>query len=153
LSAISAFKIGIAWQGRPTHPGDRNRSIALVQFASLAQLEKVRLFSLQVGRGTEQLAGVVGRFEVTDLGGRFDPTSFQDAAAVMKNLDLIITVDTAIAHLAGALGVPVWVALPVTPDFRWLLQREDSPWYPTMRLFRQTTAGNWNDVFTRIRAA
>ena len=73
-----------------------------------------------------------------------------DTAAVMSNLDLVITVDTAVAHLAGALGVPVWVALPLAPDWRWLLDREDSPWYPTMRLFRQAAWGDWEGVFRRM---
>src|SRR5439155_18588388 len=75
---------------------------------------------------------------------------FMEMAALIRNLDLVVTVDTALAHLAGALGVPVWVALPFAPDWRWLLHREDSPWYPTMRLFRQTEPGNWAEVFERI---
>src|SRR5262249_28386889 len=91
-------------------------------------------------------------FPVTDLGSRLDETAgpFMDTAAVMKNLDLVVTSDTAIPHLAGALAVPVWVALPFAPDWRWLLEREDSPWYPTMRLFRQTERGNWTRVFERM---
>ena len=95
------------------------------------------------------------RFPVTDLGSQLDETkgAFQDTAAVMKNLDLVITLDTAIAHLAGALGVPVWVALHDIPDWRWLLDRDDCPWYPTMRLFRQTRPGQWEDVFHRIAEA
>ena len=76
-----------------------------------------------------------------------------DTAAIVKNLDLVVTVDTAVAHLAGALGTPVWLALPFVPDWRWLLEREDSPWYPTARLFRQTKRGNWQDVFRRIADA
>src|SRR5204862_5056207 len=91
-------------------------------------------------------------FAVTDLATHFDSASFADAAAVMMNLDLVVTVDTAVAHLAGALGVPVWVALPFAPDWRWLLDREDSPWYPTMRLFRQKAWGNWAEVFVQIAA-
>jgi tetratricopeptide (TPR) repeat protein len=153
LESVQAFKVGIAWQGRPTHPGDRYRSIPLTQFAPLATVEGVRLFSLQVGTGSEQLANLAGRFLVTDLGNRFDRTSFADAAGVLRNLDLLITVDTALAHLAGALAVPVWVALPTAPDFRWLLEREDSPWYPTMHLFRQREPGNWGEVFERITGA
>jgi ADP-heptose:LPS heptosyltransferase len=87
---------------------------------------------------------------VTDLGSRFDPESLQDVAAVLMSLDLVVAVDTAVVHLAGALGVPAWVALPLAPDFRWLLGREDSPWYPTLRLFRQTRLGDWDDVFERL---
>src|SRR5207244_11493148 len=92
------------------------------------------------------------QFPVVELGRRLDETSgaFMDTAAVMKNLDLVIAPDTAIAHLAGALGVPVWLALSFVPDWRWLLQREDSPWYPSMRIFRQTEPGDWNGVFDRM---
>jgi hypothetical protein len=115
----------------------------------------VHLLSLQKGPGREQLPAIPGRLPVTDLGGQLDETTgaFMDTAAVMKNLDLVITSDTAIAHLAGALGVPVWVALNDVPDWRWLLDREDSPWYPTMRLFRQSRPGQWADVFERIAEA
>ena len=102
-----------------------------------------------MGQGTEQLA--TARFPVTDLGRRFDPNALDDLAAVMMHLDLVITVDTAVAHLAGALGVRVWTLLPVTPDWRWLLARSDSPWYPTMRLFRQSRFGYWDDVLQRVR--
>jgi ADP-heptose:LPS heptosyltransferase len=108
----------------------------------------VHLLSLQKGAGSEQLPALQGRFPVTDLGSHLD--DFLDTAAVMKSLDLVISVDTAIAHLAGALGIPVWVAMPFAPDWRWLLDREDSPWYPTMRLFRQARSGWWEDVFHRI---
>ena len=153
LTVFPGFKVGIAWKGNSKHPFDRYRSIPLTQFAPLAQPD-VHLLSLQKGVGTEQLQDIVGRFEVTDLGCRLDETAgaFMDTAAVMKNLDLVITTDTATAHLAGGLGVPVWVALPYVPDWRWLLDRDDSPWYPTMRLFRQSKPGKWEDVFTNIAA-
>ena len=106
----------------------------------LASVPGVRLISLQKAEGTEQLASSM---TVESLGEDFDsgPDGFIDTAAVMMNLDLVITSDTAIAHLAGALGRPVWVALRAVPDWRWLLERTDSPWYPTMRLFRQSDAG------------
>jgi tetratricopeptide (TPR) repeat protein len=151
LAAFPGFKVGIAWKGSSAHPLDRYRSIPLAQFAPLA-LDGVHLLSLQKGDGIEQLRDLAGRFAVTDLGGSLDETAgaFMDTAAVMKSLDLVITTDTAIAHLAGALGVPVWVALPFVPDWRWLLDREDSPWYPTMRLFRQKVPQRWEDVFARI---
>ncbi len=154
LKQFPAFKIGIGWQGSPKYRDDRSRSIPLVHFEPLARLEGVQLFSLQKGPGTEQLRALADRFPVTDLGSRLDEASgaFMDTAAVMKNLDLVITSDTAIAHLGGALGVPVWVALPLVPDWRWLLHREDSPWYPTLRLFRQTERGNWPQVFERKAA-
>jgi hypothetical protein len=127
---------------------DRHRSFRLDQFEPLARLDGVRLVSLQNGFGTEQLVEVADRFAVIDLGGRFE--DFMDSAAVLSNLDLVIAPDTSVAHLAGALGVPVWVALPFAPDWRWLLDREDSPWYPTMRLFRQRDWGDWNEVFKRM---
>jgi tetratricopeptide (TPR) repeat protein len=155
LSPIRGLKVGIAWQGNPKYRGDRHRSLRLAQFAPLSRLAGVRLFSLQKCAGAEQLRAVAGRFDVTDLGGRLDEQTgaFMDTAAVMKNLDLVITSDSALAHLAGALGVPVWVALPYASDWRWLLEREDSPWYPTMRLFRQSRWGDWDGVFDRIAAA
>ncbi len=142
------LRIGITWQGNPKHGGDRQRSFPLACFEPLGRIDGVRLFSLQKGPGSEQLAQLAGRFSVIDLGPRLD--SFADTAAVMKNLDLIVTADTSPAHVAGALGVPVWVGLPLVPDWRWLLSREDSPWYPTMRLFRQTQAGDWHGVFERM---
>jgi tetratricopeptide (TPR) repeat protein/ADP-heptose:LPS heptosyltransferase len=155
LRSFSGFKIGIAWQGNPKYPEDKSRSFPLIHFEPLAQLEGVRLLSLQKGAGSEQLRSVVGRFSVTDLGSQLDLAggAFMDTAAAMASLDLVITSDSAVAHLAGALGVPVWVALPRIPDWRWLLDRSDSPWYPTMRLFRQRTSGDWNGVFDEIRDA
>ena len=125
----------------------------MAHFAPLASLPGVRLISLQKGFGSEQVAAV--DFPVLDLSGRLDEVAgpFMDTAAVIRSLDLVVTPDTAIAHLAGALGAPVWVALQFSPDWRWLLGRDDSPWYPTMRLFRQTTFGGWPDVFARIANA
>jgi tetratricopeptide (TPR) repeat protein len=154
LTAEPAFKVGIAWQGSLTFAGDRMRSAPLRHFAPLARVEGVRLLSLQKGPGREQLRSVAGRFAVTDLGSTLDETTgaFVDTAAVMMNLDLVVTTDTSVAHLAGALGVPVWVALSVGPDWRWLLEREDSPWYPSMRLFRQSRPHDWDEVFERMAA-
>jgi tetratricopeptide (TPR) repeat protein len=158
-----AFRIGIAWQGDPTNPAQRHRSIPLAHYAPLTQVPGVELISLQKGPGTEQLSAVNCRlsdnrhltthnYSVRDLGERLDEAAgaFMDTAAVMMNLDLVISSDTAVAHLAGALGIPVWLPLPLIPDWRWLLQREDSPWYPTMRIFRQTRHGHWSDVFDRM---
>jgi tetratricopeptide (TPR) repeat protein len=153
------FKIGIAWQGNKTYRADRQRSIPLEQFKRLADLPGVRLISLQKGPGAEQLSDnwqlATDNCNMLDFADRLDRAAgaFMDTAAVIKNLDLVITSDTAVAHLAGALGVPVWVALAVVPDWRWLLERADSPWYPTMRLFRQTRYGRWDDVFERMAAA
>jgi len=153
LAGIDGFKIGIAWQGSRDFRFDGWRSIPLAQFAPLAGLPGVRLVSLQKGFGSEQVATV--DFPVLDLSARLDEAAgpFMDTAAVIRGLDLVVTSDTAVAHLAGALGVPVWVALQFSPNWRWLRDREDSPWYPTMRLFRQTTFGGWADVFQRIAEA
>jgi predicted O-linked N-acetylglucosamine transferase (SPINDLY family) len=152
FAAIPEAKIGIGWQGNPKYRDDRYRSIPLVHFAPLAAVPGVRLFSLQKGFGAEQLAAATDQLPVLDLAQRLDEVNgaFMDTAAVMKSLDLVITSDTATAHLAGALGVPVWLALPFAPDWRWLLDREDSPYYPTMRLFRQPQFGDWPAVFQRM---
>ena len=150
IGSLRAFKIGISWQGDPKHEGDLYRSVPLTRFAPLAKQAGVHLFSLQKGPGVEQLREVTVRFSVTALGSKFE--TFADTAAALKNLDLVITVDSAVAHCAGALGIPVWVLLPKVPDWRWLLEREDSPWYPTMRLFRQKELKNWQEVFERMQA-
>ena len=152
LEPIKGFKVGITWQGNPDCPGDRQRSVPLTHFVALAQVEGVQLISLQKGAGLKQLQALAGRFPVHDFGSRLDETSgaFMDTAAVMMNLDLVISSDTSVPHLAGALGVPVWMALTLLPNCRWLLERTDCPWYPTMRLFRQKRLGDWDDVFNRI---
>jgi tetratricopeptide (TPR) repeat protein len=144
------LKIGISWQGNPTFRGDRQRSTPLAQFAPLAKVDGVRLISLQKGPGVDQL--IDRHFPVLDLGNGLDEKSgaFMDTAAVIHNLDLVICSDTATAHLAGALGIPVWLALSVVPDWRWQLDREDSAWYPSMRLFRQSRPGQWSDVFEKM---
>ena len=141
------FQVGIVWQGSMTIKGDR-RSCHLSQFAPLAEIPNVSLVSLQVGAATAEIAGA--SFPIVDLGSRFDKNSLDDLAAVIANLDLVVTVDTAAAHLAGALGVSVWTLLQFVPDWRWLLDRNDSPWYPTMRLFRQKRWGDWEEVFERV---
>ena len=148
LAPLPGRKIGIAWRGSPAHVNDRARSLPLSCFESLARLPGVHLLSLQKGPGVEELQGLSSHFPVTELGSRLN--DFADTAALLMNLDLLITCDTAVAHLAGALGAPVWVALPLVPDWRWLLDRDDSPWYPTMRLFRQQTPGDWIGVFQQM---
>jgi hypothetical protein len=144
--------VGIAWQDNPQHKWDRHRSLPLAQFAPLAAVPGVHLLNLQKGPGCEQLRALQGRFPVTDFGDELDATAgaFMDTAAVIANLDLVITTDTALAHLAGALGAPVWVALSTVVDWRWLLGRDDSPWYPSLRLFRQRALGDWPEVFGRM---
>jgi Flp pilus assembly protein TadD len=148
LSTMPGLRVGIVWQGEPGNPRDRHRSVPLGRLGPLADLRGVRLFSLQKGPGAEQRSAV--GFPIVDLGSRFD--TFADTAAAVVNLDLVVTVDTAVAHLAGALGVPVWVALPNAADWRWQLEREDSVWYPSMRLFRQSRRGDWEAVFGRMAA-
>jgi Tfp pilus assembly protein PilF len=148
LGQGGGFRIGIAWQGNPRYVRDRQRSFRLDQLEPLAHVAGVRLFSLQKGFGAEQIAELDGRLAVTDIGSRF--TDFMDTAAVMRGLDLVITLDSSLAHLAGALGIPTWVAIPNAADWRWLTECEDSPWYPTMRLFRQRRWGDWDEVFVRM---
>jgi tetratricopeptide (TPR) repeat protein len=152
LASGGDFKIGIQWQGNPIYVGDTFRSIPLAEFLPLTEVRGATFFSLQKGFGSEQLAGLARPMPIHDLSGELDLNSgaFMDTAAVMQNLDLVITSDTAAAHLAGALGVTVWVALPRFAEWRWFLDREDSPWYPTMRLFRQAAQGDWSDVFRRL---
>ena len=151
----AGFKVGIVWQGsRLVRQGSRertdsSRSIPLEMFRRLAVVSGVRLISLQKGDGLEQLRH--GDPDVEGLGQDFDIGTFVDSAAVMANLDLIITCDTAAAHLAGALGRPTWIALKYVPAWVWLLDRRDSPWYPTVRLFRQSRRGDWDGVFAAIQ--
>jgi tetratricopeptide (TPR) repeat protein len=146
------FKIGICWQGSALSV-EMDRTFPLTLFADIARLPGVRLISLQTGEGVEQLASLPDGMavETYDTGSGLRP--FVETAAMMANLDLIITSDTAIAHLAGALGRPTWVALKQIPDWRWGLQGEATPWYPTARLFRQTTVNDWTTVFQDIRTA
>jgi tetratricopeptide (TPR) repeat protein len=149
------FRAGISWQGNPAGDVDRGRSFPLRRYEALAGLAGLRLISLQKGFGSEQLADLPPGLAVETLGADFDAgaDAFVDTAAAMQALDLVITSDTAIAHVAGALGRPVWVALQHAADWRWLEDRTDSPWYPSMRLFRQPVPGDWDGVFAAIRAA
>lgn len=145
LEAISGFRIGISWQGDQRPAYRRNRSFPLSLLEPIARLPGVQLVSLQKG------AAVECGFHVHELQGLDEgPEAFLDTAAVMRHLNLVITCDTSIAHLAGALAVPTWVALPFAPDWRWMLNRDDTPWYPTMRLFRQSRRAGWDEVFHRI---
>jgi Flp pilus assembly protein TadD len=147
----AGLRVGINWQGFPGRFEDKGRSFPLAMFQPLA-VPGVRLISLQKAAGEDQIAAA--GFDVETLNGLDEGhDAFLDTAAVMMNLDLVITSDTSIAHLAGALGRPVWVALRQVPDWRWLLDRADSPWYPTMRLFRQAVDGDWAAVFAAIARA
>jgi len=150
----AGFKIGISWQGSKL-PIDVGRSFPVALFQALSGLPGIRLISLQKNAGEEQLDALPGDLRIERLGAEFDtgPNAFLDTAAIMESLDLVITSDTSIAHLAGALGRPTWVALKHIPDWRWLLGRADSPWYPGHTLFRQERRGDWDNVFGRIRVA
>lgn len=143
--------MGVNWRGRIGTEESTRRDIPLDLIASLADVPGIQLINLQRGPGYEDLRAAAGRYAIIDL-GEFDTEhgAFMDTAAIMKNLDLVISSDTAVPHLAGALGVSVWTVLPHVPNWRWLLDRSDSPWYPTMRLFRQEQPREWSVVFKRM---
>jgi tetratricopeptide (TPR) repeat protein len=144
-------RIGLVWAGNPEHQVDRHRSIPLQTLLPLFQIEDAHYYSLQKGPAADQLKAFPSMENLTDLAPEL--VDFGDTAAVISCLDLVLCVDTAVAHLAGALGKPVWLMLPTPADWRWLERREDSPWYPTMRLFRQSERGRWVDVVERVRTA
>jgi hypothetical protein len=156
LASLPGFKVGINWHGNreaEKRAALQARSFPLQAAAPLSGLPGVSLVSLQKGAGAEQIAqvGFGGAIvQLTDPNFMGPDEIAEETAAIMTGLDLVITADTAIAHLAGALGVPVWVVLQAVPDWRWLIERSDSPWYPTMRLFRQRSAGDWPEVFERV---
>jgi Flp pilus assembly protein TadD len=144
----AGFKVGLVWAGNPTHKNNHIRSIALSFLAPLATVSGVCFYSLQKGKAAKETANPPPRMRITDWTDELH--DFADTAALVANLDLIISVDTSVAHLAGAMRKPVWLLLPFIPDWRWMLDRQDSPWYPTMRLFRQETRGSWSAVVSRI---
>jgi tetratricopeptide (TPR) repeat protein len=154
LARDENFKIGICWSGCTYYDSLRSqrskKALHLSTFKPLACIPHVTLYSLQVSQARAHIAEV--DFNVRDLGPDFDVQhgGYMDTAALMKSLDLVITIDTSVAHLAGALGIPVWVILPSVADWRWMKDRTDTPWYPTMRLFRQSTYGEWQSVFEKI---
>jgi len=153
LTKVKSYKIGIAWQGNPEYPEDRMWSIPLERFDALARVDGVRLVSLQIGHGQEQVSSLRS-FPLLDLGSRIErELTWSDIAAAMMSLDLIVTADTPTAHLAGALGVPVWAALSYVSEWRWQMDRADCPWYPTMRLYRQRSRGDWDEVMARVALA
>ena len=142
-------KVGLVWAGSPTHKNDRNRSLGASHLQHLVDASGVSFVSLQVGARTSDIATLSDPEAITDLAPFL--TDFSETAAAIANLDLVVCVDTAVAHLAGALGKPVWVMLPYSPDWRWFVERSDSPWYPTMKLYRQERPGAWLPVLDRIR--
>jgi hypothetical protein len=147
LAPVAGRRVGVAWQGNPAHRQDGRRSFPLAELAPLAQVPGVQLYSLQFGAGREQLA-LQPNWPIVDLANRLG--DFAETAAIVSNLDLVVCCDSALAHLAGSLGVPVWVALSFAADWRWLLGRTDTPWYPSMRLFRQRVGGDWGELFRRL---
>ncbi len=142
------LNVGLAWAGHPKNRNDRRRSISLLALAPLAAVPGVALHSLQGGEAARQLDG--SRLPIADH--HSERSDFAGVAALVANLDLVISVDTVVAHLAGALGKPVWTLLPFSADWRWLTIRDDSPWYPSMRLFRQVSPGDWAGVIARVAA-
>jgi len=146
LQPHTGFKVGLVWGGNVDNYNGRRRSAPLAALASLTQAEGVALFGLQRGPQAAELAGVTGITNLEEEGN-----DILDTAAIMANLDLIISVDTMAAHLAGTLGRPVWVLLPYGADWRWMLERADTEWYPTMRLFRQSAAGDWEELAGRVK--
>jgi hypothetical protein len=140
-------RVGLVWAGSKTHKNDRNRSIDPAKLSPLLQVPGFQFFSLQKGATGSTILAPPGA-ELIDHTGELN--DFIDTAALIANLDLVISVDTSVAHLAGGMGKPVWLLLPRDPDWRWLLDRDDSPWYPTMKLFRQTTARDWEPVVQRM---
>jgi tetratricopeptide (TPR) repeat protein len=155
LAALPGFRIGLCWQGSIRHQVNHLRSLELATLAPLLDMPGVSVVNLQKGPGREQIAESGLGDRLTDWTGEMDPPgeAFCDTAALIAGLDLVVTVDTAVAHLAGALGRPVWLLLGSAPDFRWLLTREDSPWYPGLRIFRQEKQGDWAPVVERARDA
>jgi tetratricopeptide (TPR) repeat protein len=144
-------RIGLAWTGRPTHPNDRRRSLPLAALASFAEVGPAAFVSLQKPMPARDLAAMQQFPGMADLSEAL--TDFGETAALMENLDLVVTVDTSMGHLAGALGKPAWILIPKAADWRWMLDREDSPWYPSVRLFRQQKPGAWDEPMGRLRAA
>ncbi|MCL4229606.1 tetratricopeptide repeat-containing glycosyltransferase family protein [Candidatus Dependentiae bacterium] len=160
LASDNAIKIGICWQGNASYTNQALRrvvaakSLPVTTLAPLAQVPGVHFYSLQKINGEEQLAQLPQDFQVTTFDNIDEEHGrFMDTAAIIKNLDLVITVDTSIAHCAAALGTPVWILLPKPADWRWMLERTDTPWYPTMRLFKQKEPGNWQRVIDDVQQA
>lgn len=151
LPHAGQLRIGLAWAGNPAHSNDANRSMALTELAPLLELPGLKFFSLQVGERAADIGRLAWQDKLIDLAPHLH--DYADTAAALAHLDLLVCVDTSVAHLAGGLGVPTWLMLPHMPDWRWQLNRADSPWYPGTRLFRQERAGDWSGVVARIAAA
>ncbi len=151
LTPSGLRRIGLVWAGRPTHNNDRNRSAGLLDYAPLSKVPGVALLTLQKGPKIDQAGRYFGRAPLINIGAEI--ADYDDTMGVLANLDLLVTVDTSVAHLAGAMGCPAWIMLPRAPDWRWLLDRPDTPWYPSVRLFRRAPGQDWSDVASGIAAA
>jgi hypothetical protein len=151
IAPPSYRKVGIVWAGRPSHNNDRRRSASLAAFAPIAAVPRVALVSLQKGPSAEQAGRYYGRAPLINIGAEIQ--NYDDTMALLDCLDVVVTVDTSVGHLAAAMGRPAWILLATAPDWRWLLERSDSPWYPSVRLFRQTVPRRWDDVMARVAAA
>ena len=143
--------VGIVWSGNPSHLNDLNRSCPFSYFSSIFDMGGIIFYSLQKGESAQSLYSLKNMGHVKDLSNQL--TDFVDTAMVIESLDLLITVDTSVAHLSGNMGIETWLLLPYSADFRWLLGRETSPWYPSLRLFRQYSQGDWSELFSRLRSA
>jgi len=148
LGPHDKLRVGLVWSGNPGHTNDRNRSLPLQKLLRLLEADAT-FVSLQKNPKAADQAILSERTDILDLTS--DLTDFSETAALVCCLDLVITVDTSVAHLAAALGRPTWILLPYLPDFRWLLDRDDSPWYPTVRLFRQSETREYDTVLGRVR--
>jgi hypothetical protein len=145
----NTLRVGISWQGSPTNINDRNRSIELQHFLDILNIENVKFFSLQKNTGQKQIVKNSLSQKIVDWSNDFN--QFTDTSALIQNLDLVISVDTSIAHISGSMGKPTLVLLEKIPDFRWMLDRKDSPWYPAIKLFRQQNQGDWQTVISEVK--
>ncbi|WP_234729688.1 tetratricopeptide repeat protein [Acidocella facilis] len=143
-------RIALVWAGRPTHKNDKKRSLKLSQFAPLFARDDVVILTVQKGDQIAQAGGYFGRAPLVNLGPEIE--DFLDTMAILQHVDRLVTIDTSVAHIAGASNVPTSIVLPYAPDWRWLLHREDTPWYPNMRLYRQRVPFQWDDVIARVAA-
>ncbi|AIF49608.1 tetratricopeptide repeat protein [Pelosinus sp. UFO1] len=146
---VNNYKVGVVWAGNPNHKNDRNRSIPFSTFKPIFSIKAVNWISLQIDDRVNELQTISD--EVLDFHEYIN--DFSETAGLIENINLVITVDTAVAHLAGAMGKETWLLLPMDPDWRWQIQRQDSPWYPTIRIFRQLHIGDWQEVLARVTVA
>jgi tetratricopeptide (TPR) repeat protein len=144
-------RIALVWAGRPSHKNDRKRTMKLEQFAPLFARDDLAILTVQKGEQIAQVGGYYGRAPLINLGPEI--ADFGDTMAILQHVERLVTIDTSVAHIAGAIGVPTALVLPHAPDWRWLLGREDTPWYPSMRLFRQDRAYDWSGVVERVSAS